>query len=134
MSRTHRKGKVGVGLLILLIGVAGFVYFFPEYLRLGGGTQPPVSASVRDSVLGLGRVLRLSVQGEKPLRNVRVEAANTAKNDRASYRFEVINPGGTEELGWREWGWSIDPNETVSVSADGYALPITFTSAQLGVR
>lgn len=134
MLQRQRKGNVGIGLLVLLVVVVGFFYFYPEHLRLGGRTQPPVAASVRDSVLGLGRVLQLRVQGDKAIRNVQVEAVNTAKDSHASYRFDVIKPGTVEELGWREWGWSLDPSETISVSADGYALPITFTSAQLGVK
>ena len=43
-------------------------------------------------------------------------------------------PGDMKELSWREWGWSVDPGETITVSADGYTLPITFSSEQLGVK
>ena len=120
-------------MLLLAVGAGVYVYCNPQVLRLGG-TQPPVSAGVRDSVLGLGRVLQLTNDGDRPLTHVKVEAANAARNEHVAYQFERIDAHEQKELGWREWGWSVEPDETVKVGADDYALSITFTSAQLRVR
>ena len=44
-----------------------------------------------------------------------------------------MRPGEVQELGWIEWGWSVESGETVTVRAEEHA-PITFSSEQLGVR
>lgn len=133
MNDARRTGKAGLIALLLVLAVGAGVYVWPQLVRVAG-TQPPVGADVRDSLLGLGRVLQLHNQGKAALVNVVVEATNPAHNTHASHRFDRMDPGETMELGWREWGWSVDPGETYTISANDYPLSITFSSAQLGVN
>ena len=129
--RCRGQAEVIIFLLILVVGVV--LYENQQWFRVAG-TQPPIGASVRNSYIGAGRVLILTNQGKTALVNVTVEAANSAKNTHASYHFDRVEAAEAKELGWREWNWSVDPGETITVNADTYTLPITFSSSQLGVR
>jgi len=131
----RRRGAIQEVLGLVAIVVIGFLlvqYFKPEWIRTSN--QPPVAASVRNSLIGAGRVLQLTNQGSRPLTHVTVRAENTATNAHIGYVIKQIDPGSTEELGWREWNWNIDPGETYTITADGYSDSIVFSSSQLGVN
>ena len=131
----RRRGTIseGIGLLVIVVvAVLLLQYFKPEWIR--GGDQPPIAATVRSSLVGLGRVLRLTNQGDRAITHVSVRAENAAHNSHIGYVITRIEPGDTAELGWQQWNWNIDPGETYTITADGYSDPIVFSSSQLGVN
>jgi hypothetical protein len=95
--------------------------------------QTPVSVSIRGSYVGFGNVVQVRNNSDKMLTGVVVTGRNHGQNASASYRVGNIRPGEVRDVGWREWNWKVDADETVTVSADGF-LPIIFSSAQLGIR
>ena len=135
MSKSRgREGNAAV-VVVVLIAVAVLAAYLiknPDQVRVRP-IQVPVGVSVRGSALGLGNVLQVRNSSHKALTGVQVSARNDAADTSISHVLGQLAPGETKELGWMEWGWVVEAEETVTVRADGHA-PITFSSEQLGVR
>jgi hypothetical protein len=132
-ANTQRKGESGCGtvVLIAIVALVAFIIFKPEVIRTR--MQVPVGVSVRYSLVGIGNVVVVRNNSEKVLQEVGVFGRNSGHNQSASYRIGTMRPGEVREVGWTEWSWRVDPNETITVVANDY-LPIVFSSEQLGIR
>lgn len=86
---------------------------------------PPVTLSYRDSVIGLGKVIRISNRSGHHLYNVKVVGRNVEKNSSASVKAtDHLRPGETVEVGWAEFeAWIPIPGETVEIYCDDYIVP-----------
>ena len=136
--RNTRRGAFGLIKFLCLIIVLGIVVwavwiFAPHIFRVQG-VQTPVSATLRDSAVGLGKVLQIRNVSEKTLEDVVVTAFDPKLNDQTRYKIDRLGPRETKNLGWREeWNWELKPGERIQVDAKGY-LPIVFSAKQLGIE
>lgn len=130
----NRRGNAAVITILVLVLLATSVFLVrnPEQIRIHQ-IQVPVGVSIRSSGVGIGNVLQIRNTSGQTLYNVEVVASNAAAATSASYRFVSIEPGVTQEIGWLEWDWKIQPNELIRISAEGFTS-ITFSSEQLGIR
>ena len=85
-------------------------------------------------LLIVGNVLMLINTSDKVLTGVKVAARNPGANANLSVNVGQIQPGEMKEIGTLDWGWVVEKGETVTVSADGFPLPIVFSAEQLNVK
>jgi hypothetical protein len=131
-KRAKRTDRTGDIIILAVLGLGCFWWFNASAVRVPV-VQVPVTAHVRPSWL-VGNVLMLMNKSDKVLTGVRVSARNPGANSSQSVTVGQIQPGEVKEIGTLDWGWVVEKNESVTVSADGFALPIVFTSEQLGVK
>ena len=119
---------------IIVIGiiVAAVWIIAPQLFRVQG-VQTPVSAAVRESLIGGGIVLQIQNESETALDEVVVAVFNPTSNEQARYKIDSLGPGEVKDIGWREWEWELKPGQKITVDAKGY-LPIAFSSKQLGIK
>jgi len=129
-----KQHGIGLGGYIVLAAIAFgcFWWFSAQSVRVPV-VQVPVAARVEPSFL-FGNVLRLMNNSNKALTGVRVSARNPGSNANLSVNVGQIQPGEIKEIGTLDWGWVVEKGETVTVSADGFPLPIVFSAEQLGVK
>lgn len=86
----------------------------------GLGEPMPVAVTLRDSLVGEGRVAVFSNQTPHRL-TVRVVLENAALKDRREGNLD-LDPNGTAEIGWLE-GWKFVSGETITISHPQYRTP-----------
>lgn len=101
----------------------------PGCEQWGSPTAPPVAVSVRDSVLGKGKVLRVTNTSDAYLHQVEASvAANAGMPGRTAVIAEALAPHRTVEVGWIQLGdRELLAGERVSVRCRGYAQALTVT-------
>ena len=124
--------RTGDIIILAVLGLGCFWWFSAQSVRVPV-VQVPVTARVRDSWL-VGNVLALRNMSDKVLTGVKVAARNPGANANLSVNVGQIQPGETREIGTLDWGWVVEKGETVTVSADGFPLPIVFSAEQLNVK
>lgn len=135
--RRTRRCAFGLIKFLCLIALLGIVVwavwiFAPHVFRVQG-VQTPVSATVRESLVGLGKVLQVRNESDKSLEDVFVTAFESDSNRQPKFRIGRLEPGEARDIGWMEWNWKLKPGERIEIDAKGY-LPIAFSSKQLGIE
>lgn len=69
-------------------------------------------------------VLQLKNNGNQPITGINIEYHNLDKGGRKTYILRRVGPHETEEVGILESGWSVEENEVITISSDGFS-PIT---------
>jgi hypothetical protein len=82
-----------------------------------GNLQVPVVVTMRDSLVGAGKVAQFHNQTNVQL-TVGLVFENKQKNQRKETAIS-IPPSGTVEVGWLE-GWVLESGETVTISHPSY--------------
>jgi hypothetical protein len=89
--------------------------------------SPPVELTVRDSLVGAGKVLQVGNTSDQPLAAVRVKIRAPDGSER-SFTQEAVPGYGGFEVGWKKLGgWEIPAGAEVTVRAEGYLLPFEGT-------
>lgn len=84
---------------------------------------PPVEIAYRDSLVGLGKIVRITNQADTALAALEVRLENP-NGDVKHHLFDSLAPGETYELGWKKLeGFEVAVGARVSLEAEGYALP-----------
>lgn len=77
--------------------------------------------SVRSSLLSPGTaVLQVVNASSQPLRKVTVYFRNRDSNQQTYYTIAELKPSEGREIGLLETGWTLEPNEEVTLVADGF--------------
>ena len=108
----------------LRLWVLGLVAVVAGGCGEGGLISPPVPVviSLRDSVVGEGKVAIFSNQSANRL-TIEVLLENKRKNERLQGSLD-LDPNGTAEIGWME-GWKFESGETITVSHPNYRSKTT---------
>ncbi len=113
MTRTGGAAPRFVAALALIVGAAGCT-------RL---EAPPVELSVRDSLLGAGKIVRIANTTNQPLTEVRVEILAPSGESR-TYVEPELGAFQTLEVGWKKLGgWQVPAGSEVEVRTQGHWLP-----------
>ena len=104
-----------VGLILLILALTGTTL-----------TQPPIELSFRKSLLVEGKVLRVSNTSSKESLECTMQTSSPKTNEKCTYSFR-LRPLQTYEIGVLETNWTFISNESVTVKATGYALPVSCT-------
>jgi hypothetical protein len=80
---------------------------------------PPIEIAVRDSVIGRGKVIRLTNVGDKELHLVRLELTGEGKEFKGVIA-KVIRQHDTTEIGWTELGFGVFPGMSLRVTCNDY--------------
>ena len=102
----------GIGIVIVL--AVGWAVYEGETVK-----ENPITASLRSSSVGLGKVMVFTNSGRDTLHNVRLVVHNDAKGQTQRFIESSWGPGEVKELGWRE-GWMVESGERIVVKIDGY--------------
>ncbi len=139
MKWLRQEGGRGFGLVkfllilaLVALVVAAVWIFRPDLFRIQG-VQTPVSVTVRESLVGRGKVLQIRNVSEEPLEGVVVRAIKPSTNEQARLEINRLKPDEATDIGWVEWNWKLEPGQRIEVDARGYA-PIVFSSKQLGIE
>jgi hypothetical protein len=120
MKYTFRTNRLLYLRLTGIVTVAAFL----------GGCQssalpPPVKIEFRDSLLGIGKVVRITNDSNHHLYNVNVVGRNFQQGSSASVRAtDHLSPHLTVEVGWMEFeSWTPRSGETIEVRCVDYVMP-----------
>jgi len=85
---------------------------------------PPVDVSYRDSLVGIGKIIRLTNSGAEPLSALEVRIENP-NGDVKNHPIASLAGGSTLELGWKKLdGFQVELGAQVAVRAEGFVLPL----------
>lgn len=89
-----------------------------------GPLSPPLDATYRGSMVGLGKVIILRNASNVILYDISVTIKNRDGHQVSNRITDVLKPAETVEIGWMQLrNWKIDPGEDIKVYAKGYAAP-----------
>ena len=108
-------GSVVIGLILIILALTGATL-----------TQPPIELSFRESWLVKGKVLQVSNTSSKEILECTMQTSSPKTNEKCTYSFR-LRPLQTYEIGVLETNWTFISNESVTVKATGYALPVSCT-------
>lgn len=92
-------------------------------LACGPIGAPPLAVTYRDSLVGLGKVLQVTNQGDAALSELEVRV-ETPEGDVKHQALPSLAAGETTEVGWRKLeGFEIPSGSRVSIRCPGYLLP-----------
>lgn len=111
--------------VLLLLAVSGAIGCNQSEANTQTAPSNPVTnglqISHRYSILNSSTaVLQLQNITSGPLSGVTIHYYNQDSGETMGYTVGTINPGRQKEIGVLESGWSIEPNEIVTISAYGY--------------
>ena len=96
----------------LLLGACG--------LELG---RPPLELATRDSLVGAGKIVRISNISNEELSELEIEITSPEGESR-TYSQDVLGAYETLELGWKKLGgWQVVPGADIRIRAKGFLLP-----------
>ena len=88
---------------------------------------PPVSVSMRESMVGQGQVIRITNTSEEALQEVRVRVTDPDSGESREHFESQLGPGGLLEVGWLKLeGWPVPEGAEVAVTAKGFAIAAKF--------
>ena len=87
---------------------------------------PPIEVAVRDSVVGRGRVIRLTNTGDRELQLVKLDVAGSDKKF-SGVIAKSIPPHETKEVGWLELGFKVVDGMTIEVGCKDYPEVVSHT-------
>lgn len=76
---------------------------------------PPIEIAIRDSVVGRGKVIRLTNTGERQLQLISLELKGEEKEFRGVVA-KTLHSHDTTEIGWAELGFPIKTGMTLRVT------------------
>ncbi len=86
-------------------------------------SAPPVEIQYRPSLVGIGKILRITNRHSEALTGVEVRIENP-NGDVRNHAFASLAAGATEELGWKKLdGFEIEAGAEVTLRAEGFVLP-----------
>jgi len=89
----------------------------------GALEAPPVDIAYRDSLVGIGKIVRITNQAESALSEVEIKIENP-NGDVKNYSTATLATGETLELGWKKLdGFQVEIGSEVSLRAKGFVLP-----------
>jgi hypothetical protein len=134
-STSLRKEEGNIGFFVIvaavIIGLFAFVIYQQDFLRIQ--EEVPVDVNVRTEIDRIGNVVQIQNNSNTPLTDVVVTGKNPARHESATYRIGNLGAGEQAEVETRNWNWIVAPNETITISANGY-FPLVVSSDQLGIR
>ncbi len=78
----------------------------------------------RDSLVGIGKIVRITNQHSEALTEVLVRIENP-NGDVKNHTIATLDRGGTIELGWKKLdGFEVEVGAEVALRCVGYALPL----------
>ena len=110
-------------------------YLFIAFIGLCGGAvaiaiiyamkpnelpRPPLVPLVRSSHTGIGYVLMLVNESDRPLGRIDLFVTDPSEGTRTSYSVPGIRPRETVEVGWLESGWVFGQGQALAVEVAGY--------------
>lgn len=85
---------------------------------------PPVEINYRDSLVGIGKIIRITNSGADGLSALEVRIENP-NGDVKNHPVASLAPGTTLELGWKKLdGFQVELGARVTVKAEGFVLPL----------
>ena len=85
---------------------------------------PPVDIAYRESLVGIGKIVRITNKAETALTAIEVRIENT-NGDIKNYSTPSLAAGETLELGWKKLdGFQIEIGSEVTLRAEGFVLPV----------
>jgi hypothetical protein len=109
-----------IGCLVVVVAILAIAgWLVPGYL------SPPVQITYRESLVGIGMVVRIENTSSHHLYNVKVVGRNFKEIQSASVMASRhLRPHTTVEVGWLEFeGWVPRPGESIEVYCDDYWFP-----------
>lgn len=99
----------------------------------GALEAPPVDIAYRESLVGIGKIVRITNQAETALSALEVRIENP-NGDVKNYTTPSLAAGQTLELGWKKLdGFQVELGAEVSLRAEGFGLPyLAELSAEAG--
>ena len=89
----------------------------------GALEAPPVDIAYRESLVGIGKIVRITNQAETALSALEVRIKNP-NGDVKNYTLPSLAAGETLELGWKKLdGFQVEIGAEVSLRAEGFGLP-----------
>ena len=89
----------------------------------GALEAPPVDIAYRDSLVGIGKIVRITNEGEAALSALEVRIENP-NGDVKNHSVPSLATGETLELGWKKLeGFEVQIGAEVALRAEGFALP-----------
>ncbi len=84
---------------------------------------PPLEVQYRESIVGLGKIVRITNRNVEALSRLEVRIENP-NGDVKNYELASIAAGETVELGWKKLdGFQVEAGAEVAIRSEGYALP-----------
>lgn len=84
---------------------------------------PPVDVEYRESLVGLGQIVRITNGHTEALTDLEVRIENP-NGDVKHHAIAALAPGETVELGWKKLdGFEVAVGAELSIKGEGYALP-----------
>lgn len=81
---------------------------------------PPIIVSWRPSRVGASNVLQIRNTSTQSVDNIVIRVENAKRSAKDEYTIRRLDPGNTEELGFREWKWNLQRDDVVTIFVDGY--------------
>jgi len=89
----------------------------------GALEAPPVDIAYRDSLVGIGKIVRITNKAETALTAIEIRIENP-NGDVKNYSTPSLAAGETLELGWKKLdGFQVELGSQVSLRAAGFVLP-----------
>ena len=66
-------------------------------------------------------VLQIKNKTKHDIKNIRLKYTNLNSGEKMTYKINIIKQGKTKEIGFFESGWTIEPDEVIVISINGYA-------------
>jgi hypothetical protein len=82
-------------------------------------SKPPLAVTIRDSMVGHGKVLRITNTSNGPIHQVRLSLSNR-KDHYERVIADTIQPHDTIELNWMETGFALEQGMLIELRASGY--------------
>ena len=88
---------------------------------------PPVSVSMRESMVGQGQVIRVTNTSEKTLEEIRIRVTDPDSGESREHFAASLGPGALLEVGWLKLeGWQVPEDAEIAVTAKGHAIAAKF--------
>ncbi len=105
----------------LVLAVTAVAFFFLACNKTL--EAPPVEVEYRDSLLGIGKIVRVTNQHSEALTNlvIRIENPN---HDIKHHTLASLPVGETYELGWKKLdGFQVEVGAEVTIRSEGFIIP-----------
>lgn len=121
----HKRPCVLAGLCLALLSATTGCYWTNGKWSFTRPSKPPLNQvlhiSVRSSLLSPGTaVLQVTNVSAKPVGKLTFYFRNRDNNQQASYQITEIKPSEGREIGVLQVGWALEPNEEITVVAEGF--------------
>ena len=116
----HSKFREYLFFALVTLCAAAVTFAILHFTKTNKLPRPPLVPLVRSSHTGIGYVLMLVNESDRPLGRIDLFVTDPSEGTRTSHTVPGIRPRETVEVGWLESGWVFGQDQTLALEVEGY--------------